>query len=150
MSNKGLVLTAFLFAVAIVVYSLWPSDESRIRKVFREGARAVEQKKVEDVMAKISFNYSDEHGLSYLILRKGVEKAFSEMDNFNVEYEIKKLNVNNENAAAEVDVRVVATKGKETGYIVGDAAKPARIKFSLETLRTKWLIIRTEGMPSFY
>jgi hypothetical protein len=147
MSKKSIAFLALLFLVPIIIYFLWPSDESRIKKLFREGARAVEEKKVSDVMSKISFNYTDEHGLTYLFIKEGCERVFKQMNNIKVEYDIKNIEVKDTNATAELDVRMISSYGQETGYVVGDAAKPAHKKFFLEKERIKWLITKTEGLP---
>lgn len=147
MSRKTIISLVILIISPVIIYLLWPSDESRIRKLFREGARAVEQEKIDEVMAKISFNYADEYGLSYLFLKEGMTKLFQNMENIKVEYEFTRIEITEKAAVAELDLRVLATHGSDTGYIAGDLAKPFHMKFSLEKERTTWLVIKTEGLP---
>jgi hypothetical protein len=45
-----------------------------------------------------------------------------------------------------MDIRVVATAGTETGYVVGDVKTPVHLSFTLEKERMKWLIVRAEGI----
>jgi len=146
MSKRSIVFLALLILAPVIIYFLWPSDESRIKKLFREGAKAVEEKKTEDVMSKISFNYTDSHGITYIILKDVLTKTLSRMSNIKIEYEITKMDIKDEKASAELDLRAIATSGNDTGYFIGDAAKPAHVKFSLEKERTKWLITSTEGI----
>jgi hypothetical protein len=146
MSKKSIAFLVILIISPVIIYLLWPSDASRIRKLFREGAKAIEERNVEDVMAKVSFNFSDDHGLSYITLKRVIERTFREMSGIQVEYEIKDLVIKDEKATAEVDLRIIATYGKETGYVVGDAAKPARLTFTLDKERTTWLVTRVEGL----
>ncbi len=146
MSKKSIALLMLLIIAPVLIYLLWPSDEARIKKLFREGAKAVEARKVEEVMSKVSYNFSDEHGLSYITLKQAVERALREMSGVQVEYDIRKISVKDDKATAEIDLRVIATYGKDTGYVVGDAAKPAHLTFSLEKERTKWLVTRVEGL----
>jgi len=131
----------------VIIYFLWPSDESRIRKLFREGAKAIEQEKIDEVMAAVSFNYTDEYGLTYLYIKESMTRVFQRMDNIKVEYEITRLEITDAAAAAELDIRVIASEGNDTGYAVGDAARPVHMKFTLEKQRTTWLVIKTEGLP---
>ncbi len=147
MSKKLIIFLTLFFLAPLIIYFLWPSDESRIKKLFREGARAVEEKRINDVMSKVSFNYTDEHDLTYLYIKEGFERVFTQMNNIKVEYDLKEIEIKDDNAAAGLDIRVVASYGKDAGYIVGDAARPAHIKFFLEKVRTKWLITKTEGLP---
>lgn len=116
--------------------------------MFREGAKAAEEKRLDDVMSKVSFNYTDEHGLTYLYLKEGLGRIFKELDSINVEYEIKGIEIRDDNATAEVDLRVIARRGQDAGYVAGDAARPLHVKFFLEKERTKWLVARTEGFPA--
>jgi len=147
MSRKTIISLVILIISPVIIYLLWPSDESRIRKLFREGAKAVEQEKIDEVMAKISFNYADEYGLSYLVLKEGMTKLFQNMENIKVEYEFTRIEIKEKAAVAELDLRVLATHGSDTGYIAGDLAKPFHMKFSLDKERTTWLVIKTEGLP---
>jgi len=147
MSRKTIIFLVILIISPVIVYLLWPSDESRIRKLFREGAKAVEQEMIDGVMAKVSFNYTDEYGLTYLFIKEGLTRLFQNMDNIKVEYEITSIEVKDKAAVAELDVRVLATHGSDTGYIAGDLSKPFHIKFSLEKERTTWLVSKTEGLP---
>jgi len=147
MSRKTIIFLVILIISPVIVYFLWPSDESRIKKLFREGAKAVEQEKIDEVMAKVSFNYADEYGLTYLFIREGMTRLFQNMDNIKVEYEITRIEIKDKTATAELAVRVLATHGSDTGYIAGDLAKPLHMKFSLDKERTTWLVIKTEGLP---
>jgi hypothetical protein len=147
MSRKTVIAFSVLIFSPILIYFLWPSDENRIKKLFREGAKAIEEEKVEDVLSKVSFTYRDERGFSYLMIKEGLERTFQQMSGIKVEYEIKDLMVNGKTAAADLELRVIATYGQDTGYAIGDAAKPASMKFILEKERTKWLVSKTEGLP---
>ncbi len=147
MSKRLIIFLALFFLAPLIIYFLWPSDESRIKKLFREGAQAIEEKRINDVMSKVSFNYTDEHGLTYLYIKEGFERVFTQMNNIKVEYDLKDIEIKDDNASAGMDLRVIASYGKDTGYVIGDAAKPAHMKFFLEKVRTKWLITRTEGLP---
>ncbi|MDQ7786196.1 MAG: hypothetical protein RDU01_01165 [Thermodesulfovibrionales bacterium] len=150
MSKKTVISLFFLFLLPVILYFLWPSDESRIKKIFREGARAIEQENIEEVMGKVSFNYRDDYGLSYLYIKEGMERVFHKMSDIKIEYENLNIVVKEKTATAEVDVRVVATIGSETGYIIGDLPNPVHMKFTLEKERTKWLVTKLEGLPVWW
>jgi hypothetical protein len=146
-SRKTIIFLIILIMAPVMIYVLWPSDESRIRKLFRQGAEAVEQEKIDGVMAKVSFNYTDEYGFTYLFIKEGMTKLFQGMDNIKIEYEITRIEITEKAAVAELDLRVLATHGSDTGYIAGDLSKPFHMKFSLEKERTTWLVTKTEGLP---
>ncbi len=148
MNRKKIIVFGLAALSLAIIYFSWPTDESRIKKVFRDGAKAVEERKPEELMAKISFNYSDDHGLSYLLLKKNIEKILPELSNITVEYEIETLEIKGDGATAAVDVKVIATHGNDTGYFIGDAAHPEHITFLLQKERTRWLIAGTRGLRS--
>ena len=146
MSRKSIIFLALLIISPVIIYFLWPTDEGRIRKLFKEGAKAVEARKADDVMSRISYTYTDRHGLSYLALKQGMEREFLRMSNIRIEYEITQIEVRDKAATTRMDVRVIASYGKDTGYVVGDAARPAHLSFSLEKGPTGWLVESSEGI----
>ncbi len=147
MSKKSIALLFLLIITPIIFYFLWPSDESRIKKLFNEGSRAIEKEDLDAVMSKVSFNYSDEYGLTYLYLKESMKSVFQQMSDIKIEYENLNIKVNDKIAKADMDVRIIATIGNDTGYIFGDLPKPVHLKFTLEKERTKWLVAKTEGLP---
>ena len=147
MSKKTVISLAILILAPLIIYFLWPSDENRIKKLFREGAHAIEQEKIDDVMSWVSFNYTDDKGLAYITIKEGMARVFQQMSGMKIDYEIKNITIKDRTATADLDIRVIASYGEDTGYAVGDAAKPAHMKFFLEKERAKWLVNKTEGLP---
>jgi len=147
MSKKTIALLFILIVTPVIIYLLWPSDESRINKLFKEGSQAIEKEDLETVMSKVSFNYRDEYGFTYLYLKELMKTLFKQMDDIKIEYENIGINVHDKTATAEMDVLILATMGNNTGYILGDLSEPAHLTFTLEKERTKWLVIKTEGLP---
>ncbi|MEW6419210.1 MAG: hypothetical protein AB1480_14025 [Nitrospirota bacterium] len=147
MSKKSIVILFIFFALPIILYFLWPSDESRIKKLFKEGSQAIEKEELDAVMSKVSFNYRDEYGLTYLYIKELMKSVFQRMNGIKIEYENLDIKVNDKKATADMDVRILATIGNDTGYILGDLSKPVHFKFTLEKERAKWLVIKTEGLP---
>ncbi|PIP70081.1 MAG: hypothetical protein COW90_07290 [Nitrospirae bacterium CG22_combo_CG10-13_8_21_14_all_44_11] len=146
MSKKSVILLFLLIISPALIYFLWPSDESRIKKLIKEGAAAVEKKEVDNLMSKVSFNYQDDRGMTYILIKKILESQFKTMSGIKIEYENLKIEVKEKLATAEFDLLVIATIGNQTGYIIGDLKTPARIKLFLEKERVSWLVIKTEGL----
>jgi hypothetical protein len=148
MSKKSAILIFLLIISPVLIYFLWPSDEARIKKLIKEGAEAIEKKEIDKVMAKVSFNYQDEKGITYILIKKILESQFKTMSGIKIEYENLKIEVKEKLATAEFDLLVIATIGDQTGYIIGDLKTPARIKLFLEKEHATWLVIKTEGIIS--
>jgi hypothetical protein len=149
MSKKTIAIFFLLLLTPVILYLLWPSDESRIKKLFKEGSAAIEKEDLEAVMSKVSFNYQDEFGFNYLYIKEMMKHVFQQMSDIKVEYENLRINVTDKTATADMDVMVLATISGNTGYVLGDLAKPAHLKFTLEKERSKWSVIKTEGLPPF-
>jgi hypothetical protein len=150
LNRKSLILISIPFVLAVLIYLLWPSDESRIKKLFKEGSQAIEKEDLDGVMSKISFNYHDEYGMNYLYIKESMKSIFQQMNDIKIEYENLKIKVDKKTATADMDVRILVTIGDDTGYIFGDLAKPVHLTFTLEKERAKWLVTKTEGLPHYW
>ena len=150
MSKRSTIGLLLLVAAIGTLWFLWPTDESRIRKLFKEGAKAVESRDLDGVMAKVAFNYRDEHGMTYLYLKEVLKREFQRLSDISIEYEVLNVRVAENTATAELDMRVIATSGSDTGYIIGDVRTPLRLRFTLEKERAKWQLISTEGLEESY
>ncbi len=146
MSKKSVILLFLLIISPVLIYFLWPSDESRIKKLIKEGAAAVEKEEIDNVMAKVSFNYQDNHGFTYILLKRVFEEQFKRMSGIKVEYENLRIEVKDKSASASFDLRVIATIGNDTGYIIGDLKTPEHLKLYLEKERINWLVTKAEGL----
>ena len=134
-----------MLCFALTVYLLWPSDERRIRRLFIEGAKAFESKDLDGVMSKVSYNYRDDYGMTYLSVKEFIKREIGILSDIEVEYDKPEIRIDKDRAEAVLSVRVVATSGNETGYIIGTIKDPLRLRFTLEKERGKWFIVKTEG-----
>ncbi|MEW6002197.1 MAG: hypothetical protein AB1638_06055 [Nitrospirota bacterium] len=144
--SKKFIALLFITLIPITIYFLLPSDVSRIKKLFKEGSMAVEKEDLDGLMSKVSFNYRDDHGLTYLYIKTSMKSIFQQLGDIKIEYENLVIKLNDKIATADVSVRVIATAGTDTGYILGNTAKPVHLRFTLEKERTKWRVTRTEGL----
>jgi hypothetical protein len=146
MSKKTLGFIFLIIIIPLVVYLLVPSDASRIKKLFKEGSKAVEGEDIDAVMSKVSFNYRDEYGFTYMYVKESMKSVFRRWGDIKIEYENLKTDIKGKTAVADMDVRVTASIGDNTGYVIGDLTKPVHLTFTLEKERTKWLVTKTEGL----
>lgn len=145
MRKKLIIIVILCLTLILVVYLVWPSDERQIKRLFKEGENAIESENLESVMSRVSFNYLDDYGMTYLYLKEALKRQFEALSDIDVGYENLKIKYLDGRATAEMDLRAIATIGNERGYIIGDIKTPLHIKFTLEKERTKWLIVKTEG-----
>ncbi len=148
MSKKSIALLFVLIVSPAIIYLLWPTEEARIKKLVRQAAHAIEEEDIEEVMSKVSYNYQDEYGLSYVLIKKGLQQHFQRYASLDVDYENLKIEVAEgaEEATASMDLRVLASAGQEMGYILGGDG-PARLELGLKKggpLR-KWQVVEASG-----
>jgi hypothetical protein len=145
--KKSLLIFHILFALVFLTYLLWPTDESRIKKLFKEGAEAIEREDLDTVMSKVSFNYRDDYGQTFLSIKESMRSIFKQMSDIKITRENLAIKINDKTATGDLDVRIIATIGNNTGYVMGDLRKPVHLRFTLEKEKMKWLITKTEGLP---
>jgi hypothetical protein len=146
MSKRTILHLFILIITPIILYLMYPSDETRIKKLLKEGITAIEQEDLDQVMAKVSFNYRDEYGLTYLSVKEHMNKLFQQMNGIKVEYENLEIKVHEQTASAEMDLRVVAQVGTDTGYVFGDYPNPEHLMLILQKERAKWYVINIKGI----
>jgi len=141
-SGKTFRWSALVLAL-LAVYVLWPSEEERIKKRLRNLAEALEQRNVDEIMNHLSFNYSDNHGASYLLVRKQLERRLPEYSEVRVEMEPPSIIVSENTAQVRTGLRVSAVHGYDMGYFVGDFDNPAPVALTMEKHPPgKWLVLK--------
>jgi len=145
--KKSLLIFHILFALVFLAYLLWPTDESRIKKLFKEGAEAIEREDIDSVMSNVSFNYRDDYGLTFLSMKESMQSVFKRMGDIKITRENLAIKINDKTAIGDLDVRIIATIGNNTGYVMGDLRKPVHLRFTLEKEKMKWLVTKIEGLP---
>jgi hypothetical protein len=143
MSRKSYILLLLMIVLPVAAYLLIPSDEARIKKLIRNSAAAAEMEDMDKLMSAVDYNYTDNHGLSYLYLKKILEQEFGRVSGIDVEYENLVIRVEGEKARAGMDLRVIASMGEARGYYLGDLENPLELKVEMEKGPTgKWAVLR--------
>ncbi|MEW6715339.1 MAG: hypothetical protein AB1306_09660 [Nitrospirota bacterium] len=140
-----LYLLLFLI-VAAAVFVLYPTDEKRIRRVISGSEEALSKEDIEKLLEYISFNYRDDYGNSYLILKKRMEIVFKRLDDIEFEKNLLKITVQDKTAVADLNVKVIATEGATREYIIGDSVTWQGIKVYFEKSPYKWKIVKVAGL----
>lgn len=119
------MLGVMLVLLPVLVYVFWPGAEAQIKKAINSSIEAAQNGDAPGVMANVSLNYHDDHGMSYLYLRKIVEKELERYSDIKVEIVSLRVRVIGEKAFASLQVRVIATgpEGRR-GYWLGDIDNP--------------------------
>jgi hypothetical protein len=143
MRIRSAIFYLLLVLSPVIVYLLWPSDEARIRKLIKAEIKAAELEDIDGFMGGIAFHYSDEHGLSYALLRRAVEAEFKRSSAIGVEFEGLVIEVKDKRAVARMDMMVLAERGGGAGraYWWGAPGDPVHLSLELEKNPAgKWLI----------
>jgi len=135
-----------IFIVAAVVFIFYPTDEKRIKRVIAGSEEALLQEDIDGLFEYISYNYRDDYGSSYLILKKRMQIVFKRLDDIEIEKNLLRITVQEKIAEAELNVKVIASEGASREYIIGDAVTWQGIKVYFEKSPYKWEIVKVSGL----
>jgi len=135
--------------VSICVFIFFPNDKKRIWKVIAVSEKAIADEELDGLMENISYNYRDEYGGTYLLIKERMQTVFKRLDNIDTEVQLVKISVDKKQAEAEINVRVTASHGEERSYIVGDPVNWQSMKIFLEKLRFKWEVVKVNGLVDY-
>lgn len=144
--KKTYLYLLLFFIVAAVVFVFYPTDEKRIKRVIAGSEEAILKKDIDGLFEYISYNYSDEHGGNYLILKKRMQIVFQRLNDIEIEKNLLKIEVQDKNAEADLNVKVIASEGASREYIIGDAVTWQGIKVYFEKSPYNWKIIKVAGL----
>lgn len=136
----------FLLAIIAAAVILFPTEKKRIKKVIDSGRESVIKEDIEGLMETVSFNYSDDHGGSYLQFKKRAELLFKSYDDFDITMDIKRITVDGDRASAGLDVSIIVSEGDERGYLIGDAGAHREISLFFERSTYGWKVEKIEGI----
>ncbi len=71
----------FLTIVIICILIFFPTDKKRIWKVIVASEKAIIDEELVGLMENISYNYRDEYGGTYLLIKRRMETVFKRLDN---------------------------------------------------------------------
>ena len=122
-----------LVVLPVLVYIFWPGAEAQIKKNIHASIAAIEAGDAPGVMKHVSLNYHDERGLSYLYVRKILEKEIHRLKNIEVEVVSLKVRVIGEKAFVSLQVRVIGTgPDGSRGYWLGDIDNPFMMELEMK------------------
>ncbi len=146
MKRPWFPVLVFLTIVIICILIFFPTDKKRIWKVIAASEKAIIDEELEGLMENISYNYRDEYGVTYLLIKRRMETLFKRLDNIDTEVQLVKISVDKKQAEAEINVRVTASVGEARSYIFGDTANWQNMKIYLEKSPYTWEVIKVNGL----
>ena len=146
MKRPWFSVLVFLIIIIICILIFSPTDKKRIWKVIVASEKTIIDEDIDGLMEGISFNYRDEYGGTYLLIKRRMETVFKRLDNIDTEIQLVKISVDKKQAEADINVRVTASQGEGRSYIAGDPANWQNMKIYLEKLRYKWEVISVKGL----
>jgi len=149
MKRPWFPVLVFLTIVIICILIFFPTDKKRIWKVIVTSEKAIIDEELDGLMDNISYNYRDEYGGTYLLIKRRMEAVFKRLDNIEAEVQLVKISVDKKQAEAEINVKVTASYGEDRSYIVGDQANWQNMKIYLEKSPYTWEVIKVSGLSDY-
>jgi len=151
MRKKGIVVGLALAALIYLVFvrPLLISDEARIKKGVKEGVRAIEGKDLEKCMRDVSLHYKDEYGLTYLGVKRLLNRIFQEFDAFEIDLgNLRIILLDKGTAFATFDLKVKVIYRRQQAYLLGSGDFANRIKMSFAKEGGRWRVTQVEGVEA--
>lgn len=143
--KRAISIIIFLLIVGAIGATLIPTDRNQIKKVIDSSKTAVLNGDVSGFMENVSFNYSDDSGNSYLLLKKRMDRLLGRFRDFDISTDILSVAIDKDTAEADLKVSVIASDGDAREYLVGDAAWPQDVKVFFEKSPSlQWKLMRVE------
>jgi hypothetical protein len=143
--KRYIFIIIFLLIVAAIGVKLIPTDRNRIQKVIDSCKTALLNNDISGLMENVSFNYSDDYGDSYLLLKKRMEGLLMRFSDFEITVDMMGIKVDEKSAEADLKVSVIASEEDDRGYLIGDAGWPQDMKVYFEkSPALQWKIMRVE------
>jgi hypothetical protein len=141
-------LVALGSVVAIRAMRQGPTDEERIRAIFDQGARAVEEKRPGDAMAGVSERFQGE-GMGYRELKQFITFQALRGSWNAVLPAVAKVQVAGDQAEVEVDV-VLVRGGKGAGVValLPEEGDSLRIDAALVREKDGWKVVSARWRPT--
>lgn len=151
MGRKGIVIGIALAALICFVFvrPLLISDEARIKKGVKDGVRAIEGKDLGKCMSYVSLHYKDEYGLTYLGVKRLLDRIFQEFDAFEIDLvNLRIILHDKETAFATFDLKVKVIYRGQQAYLLGSGDVVNRVKMSFAKEGGRWRVTRVEGVDA--
>jgi hypothetical protein len=143
--KRFIYLIIFLLIVVVIGVTLIPTDRNLIKKVVGGCRTAILNRDISGFMEFVSFNYSDDSGNSYLLLKKRLEKVLDGFTDFEISTDVMAMEIDKNRAKVHLKVSVIASEGDVRRYVIGDAGWPQDIRAYFEkTPSLQWKILRVE------
>ena len=152
--SRRAVAAALALAVGAAGWAAWrrlsepaPSDEDRIRALFEEAARAVEEKRVSDAVSAVSERFHgdglDRHGVKQLLAAQVFRGEW-----VRVSVAGARVRVEADTASAAVDVVMARSgKGARLSDLLPQDATANRIDCRLEREGGEWRVVSASRRP---
>lgn len=122
-------------------------DSHRILLVLEAGIGAIEREDLSECLRFLSGKYQDAWGYNPKLISAFVKRAFKEFSQPRIELqESPTVQVNNQQALAQVALRLKAFCQGRSNYLLGDSNGFNKLALSLEKEALGWKLVRVQGL----
>ena len=146
------IITVLIIAVA--AFFLWPAsdDPTEIEKVLKKMIAAGEAGNFEGVTEHVSFDYRDEYGATFFVVKNIVQKVFEKFDKFETKYDGLSVTMNESDdgskiAIANLNMNIKGKKSNISFSLLGQDESYENITITFKKTRLgEWKVIKSEGL----
>jgi len=135
-TSREIVLVLLVLGLGLLVWSLVPTEEDRIRGRLEDAAAALEREEIRGVMAVIDTGrFSDAYGgTTAADIENGLVEAFALFDDLEVTMDSPRIRIEKDERKALVTLKfvVMGTHEGQHGFVAGARGESAMARFVMQ------------------
>ena len=146
MGTKGWAIVGFAAAIVVFYFSwtVYLSPEARVERTIQGAAVAAEEVDAATFLSFFDASYSDYVHADRATFAERIESAFERVDRLNVTIQAMDVSVDDDGAAARLELVVVAVRGEDRMIVVGTPFQPELVRATLTRDGSAWKIVRVD------
>lgn len=143
-----LAAAVVVFVILLVLgYNHWWSPKAKARATVERASKALSERDAQGVLELVAEDF-EQSGMDKDRLAEALRMFYSEFDKVRVDLGEHRMAVLGDAAVDSIKVVVVASRGQEQGYLLGQFGRPAALGVKLKR-RGRWLITGVDGLPGY-
>jgi len=136
-----------LMAVLMLAHNRWWSPAARVRATVERAKESLSKRDTQGVLELIAEDF-EQGGMDKGRLAEVLKMFYDEFDRVAITLGEHRISLSGQAAVDSIKVVVVASKGDQQGYLLGQFGRPAQLGVKLKR-RGRWQITGVEGLSGY-